>query len=140
MRVGARARGGYTVPRSTCLRCHRLTALGESYCATHAPKAKPRPDRPTRQARGLGADYQRNRAITLSVSRTCILCGRGGADTADHLTPRHQGGTNHLTNLAPAHHSCNSGRRERPLTAAQRKRADDYLALLSAWQAGHSPR
>lgn len=40
----------------------------------------------------------------------CHLCGGPGATTADHIIPRKHGGTNALSNLAPAHQSCNSAR------------------------------
>ncbi|MFD1083875.1 HNH endonuclease [Micromonospora andamanensis] len=44
----------------------------------------------------------------------CWLCGKHGANTADHEIPLSRGGTNHRTNLRPAHKSCNSSRGNRP--------------------------
>lgn len=41
---------------------------------------------------------------------TCHLCGEPGADTADHVIARNRGGTNAISNLKPAHGSCNSAR------------------------------
>ena len=40
----------------------------------------------------------------------CHLCGGPSATTADHVIPRKHGGSNALSNLAPAHLSCNSAR------------------------------
>jgi 5-methylcytosine-specific restriction endonuclease McrA len=54
-------------------------------------------------------------AQVLAVSRVCHLCGKPGADTADHLIPRKHGGTNSLDNLRPAHRSCNSARGAMPI-------------------------
>ena len=34
---------------------------------------------------------------------TCCLCGNPGADTVEHLLPRHHGGTDDLWNLRPSH-------------------------------------
>lgn len=46
----------------------------------------------------------------------CHLCRSGGdADTADHLVPRHLGGSDELANLRPAHQACNSARGSRTL-------------------------
>mgnify|MGYP002041581375 CR=1 FL=1 len=43
----------------------------------------------------------------------CWICGRPGADTADHLVPRSRGGSNALCNLAAAHARCNYARGNR---------------------------
>jgi 5-methylcytosine-specific restriction endonuclease McrA len=37
----------------------------------------------------------------------CHLCAQPGADTADHLVPWSQGGTDEPSNLAAAHKRCN---------------------------------
>jgi 5-methylcytosine-specific restriction endonuclease McrA len=53
----------------------------------------------------------------------CHLCGGSGADSADHLIPRSQGGTNALTNLAAVHHKveprCNIKRGDAPVDLAR---------------------
>jgi 5-methylcytosine-specific restriction endonuclease McrA len=76
--------------------------------------------------RGLGADHQRRRAALIaSGARICWLCGKAGswdpADpdplTADHVMPRAAGGR--LSELRPAHRSCNSGRGARAAQGRQ---------------------
>lgn len=54
----------------------------------------------------------------------CHLCGRPGADTADHLVPLSQGGAKmDPRNLKAAHHNvwprCNRVRGDRPIEVAQ---------------------
>lgn len=53
----------------------------------------------------------------------CWLCGRPGADTVDHVTPRFHGGTDDPGNLKAAHGGCNFGRRERAPRVASPTRA-----------------
>jgi 5-methylcytosine-specific restriction protein A len=59
-----------------------------------------------------GRPWKRVRAYVLARDHyTCWLCGRIGADTADHVIPLSKGG--HPTdpgNLRAAHRSCNSRR------------------------------
>lgn len=40
----------------------------------------------------------------------CWICGQPGADSADHVLPRSLGGADVLSNLMPAHLSCNQSR------------------------------
>lgn len=40
----------------------------------------------------------------------CHICGQGGADAIDHIVPVAWGGSDDISNLAPAHTSCNSAR------------------------------
>lgn len=49
------------------------------------------------------ARQQRNNRI-LATTDTCWICGHPGADAIDHKTALANGGTEHPTNLAPAHH------------------------------------
>jgi 5-methylcytosine-specific restriction endonuclease McrA len=53
----------------------------------------------------------------------CHLCGQPGADSADHLVPRSQGGSDSLTNLRAAHHDvwpkCNRVRGDRDIEWAR---------------------
>ena len=55
-----------------------------------------------------GGEYRRNRRIVLATSDVCWRCGRGGADTADHVVPRALGGSDALENLRPCHARCNA--------------------------------
>lgn len=47
--------------------------------------------------------WKQMRAAILIASDICWMCGRPGADTVDHLVPLSQGGSNHPSNLRPAH-------------------------------------
>src|SRR3954449_8616655 len=42
----------------------------------------------------------------------CWLCGKPGADSADHVVPASRGGRDELANLPAAHLSCNLARRD----------------------------
>ena len=48
------------------------------------------------------------RSVKSKYGNACHLCGKKGADTIDHVIPRSVGGSDRLTNLRPAHRSCNS--------------------------------
>jgi 5-methylcytosine-specific restriction endonuclease McrA len=52
--------------------------------------------------------YRRNRAQILRDNPPCALCGKPGADTADHIIPYAAGGSHDVENLRPAHQRCNS--------------------------------
>ncbi len=54
--------------------------------------------------------YKANRKQILSDGKAtiCALCGKAGANTADHIVPLMFGGDNSIENLQPAHQSCNS--------------------------------
>lgn len=58
------------------------------------------------------------RARILRDSDTCHICGKPGADAIDHVIPLARGGTNHPSNLRPAHHDtgdrCNRVKGDRP--------------------------
>nr|WP_278101906.1 HNH endonuclease signature motif containing protein [Microbacterium proteolyticum] len=46
----------------------------------------------------------------------CIICGRPGSTSADHVIPRSKGGAVYdLDNLGPAHERCNYARQDREL-------------------------
>lgn len=63
-----------------------------------------------------GRRVQALRAATLRTYGTvCHLCGKDGADTADHVRPRVHGGLDVLENLRPAHGPCNYARGDMPL-------------------------
>ena len=48
--------------------------------------------------------YKLKRARILAASDICYLCGEPGADSTDHIIPVTRGGTDHDSNLRPAHH------------------------------------
>ena len=54
--------------------------------------------------------YKANRKQILSDGKAtiCALCGKPGANTADHIVSLMFGGDNSLDNLQPAHQTCNS--------------------------------
>jgi len=54
--------------------------------------------------------YKANRRTILSDGKAtiCALCGKPGANTADHIISLMHGGDNSIDNLQPAHQSCNS--------------------------------
>lgn len=77
-------------------------------------------------------------ALTLATyGRVCHLCGRPGADSADHLIPRSCGGDDSLDNLRPAHKSCNSTRGDLALATwfdkHPRTRPSDRAAPSRTW-------
>jgi len=68
--------------------------------------------RPSRQARGLGAEYERERRAVLKDATHCVSCGRPFTatrrPTAGHVIPRVQGGGSR-GNLEVQCHVCNYG-------------------------------
>jgi 5-methylcytosine-specific restriction endonuclease McrA len=63
-----------------------------------------------------GRYAQRLTAATLALKgRTCWLCRKPGANSADHRIPRSKGGSDELENLEPAHQACNSLRGDQDL-------------------------
>lgn len=51
-----------------------------------------------------GRPWRRLKTSVLAHTTICHICGHDGSDTADHIIPIEKGGTNHPTNLKPAHH------------------------------------
>lgn len=47
---------------------------------------------------------ERNRKL-LAASDICHICGQPGADSIDHIIPLARGGSEDVSNLAPAHHA-----------------------------------
>ncbi|MFW9180579.1 HNH endonuclease [Corynebacterium striatum] len=60
-------------------------------------------------------------ATLATYGTRCHLCGRDGADSADHVVPRSLGGPDELANLRPAHRSCNFRRGNLPLAEWRRR-------------------
>lgn len=73
--------------------------------------------RPSRHARGLGADHDRIRAQVLAEEDACVLCGElvdkslagthPQGPTAHHVHARAHGGANVRANYRLAHKRCN---------------------------------
>lgn len=63
-----------------------------------------------------------NAAVFAAYGQTCHLCGRPGADTADHLTPVSVDPTLRwvVENARPAHRTCNSARGDSPVPTVYR--------------------
>lgn len=55
--------------------------------------------------RMTGRPKQRRNQAMLKASDVCWLCGHPGSDSIDHKVPIVRGGTEHPSNLAPAHHT-----------------------------------
>ena len=56
------------------------------------------------------------RALVIAVyGDTCCHCGRPGARSVEHVTPRAMRGTDAIGNLLPAHLACNLRRGTRPM-------------------------
>lgn len=70
-------------------------------------------------------------ATLASKGTTCHLCGLAGATTADHVTPRSQGGPDTVDNLEPAHRACNSARGVMPLAEWFARRPRTYATQLA---------
>lgn len=60
--------------------------------------------------------YRRLRREILLESDICWLCGKPGADSADHVVPYSAGGSDTKANLRPAHLECNRRRGKRDAT------------------------
>ena len=64
-----------------------------------------------------------SKAVILRDGGWCWLCGRQGADTADHVIPFSRGGVGmDITNLRAAHRSCNSRRGNRLVLVSRSSR------------------
>jgi 5-methylcytosine-specific restriction endonuclease McrA len=59
-------------------------------------------------------------AVFAEFGTTCHLCGLPGANTVDHIRPQstHPELRWELSNGRPAHRSCNSARKARPLASS----------------------
>lgn len=66
-----------------------------------------------RNARPERAAYADRAYRSVPSVGICWICGEPGANTRDHVIPLHLGGTNHPSNIRPAHRACNSAWRGR---------------------------
>lgn len=79
-----------------------------------------------------GRPWQRiKRRIIRRDGGVCHLCGQQGADTADHLVPFSQGGSDAPANLKAAHVDCNRRRGARSVEVA---RAEIALDRQPGWE------
>lgn len=98
-----------------CLDCHRNTSHGSRCpsCEQRRNAARERQrDRPTRQERGLGADWQHIVAVAIARHPYCSVPGCTNRDlTGDHITPRSKGGKNSIENcqVLCRHHNSQKG-------------------------------
>jgi 5-methylcytosine-specific restriction endonuclease McrA len=95
-----------------CARCRRAVITAGSYCRS-CLSAKYKAAG-SREQRGLGNAYRKARRAILARDDVCWICGLAGAETTDHVIPRHLGGGSDAANLRPAHFACNASRGARP--------------------------
>jgi 5-methylcytosine-specific restriction endonuclease McrA len=97
-----------------CLDCGVLTT--GSRCG---PYSRVQDRRRGTTAERFGSGWARiSRAVIERDQGVCHICGREGADTADHLVPRSAGGdSTDMGLLAAAHRACNSRRGVRNIAA-----------------------
>lgn len=80
-------------------RCYRTTTRGSGYCELHQPPA-------FTYTRRMPPGWVKKRETVIRRDKgICYLCGKAGADGADHVTPVSQGGTDDLHNLKAVHHA-----------------------------------
>jgi 5-methylcytosine-specific restriction protein A len=85
---------------------------------TRPPVHRPPGWRPARRVRTDAIDRQYGTRAWRRVARAvverdgglCALCGRRGADTADHIVERRHGGTDRPSNLRAVHRGCHNRR------------------------------
>lgn len=108
------------------------------------PEADPRPARSAapRDNRRSTRPYKRWRRAVLARSTVCWICGHGGADSADHITPLALGGALlDPDNGAPAHHEpCPTcGRRCNAARGTLPGRGEDTHSDPRSGRAGQAP-
>ena len=98
--------------------CRDCGRPGKSLCDNCSAKRQSK--RPLRQQRGYDSTYEHNRELIVRAVMNdplikCIICGCSfiGCSqhdiTAEHIVPVRRGGSSDLSNLGPAHLSCNVG-------------------------------
>jgi 5-methylcytosine-specific restriction protein A len=89
---------------------------GKPYCPDHQviTDRQHEQQRGSRHERGYGNEWMLlSRSVIQRDGGICYLCGLPGADTADHVVPKADGGPDDPSNLAAAHRSCNSAKGKR---------------------------
>lgn len=74
--------------------------------------------------------------VLITQGDVCWLCGRAGADSADHVIPRSRGGTDDPANLRPAHQTCNSSRQNRAPFTPDPEPQPAGVGLSPRWRPG----
>ncbi len=81
-----------------CLTCGAPSQA--TRCSAHTLPKTEAPGRPSRQARGYDAAWQRLSSQLRSAQPWCTMCGKSGTRlTVDHIVPRSLGGDNNRANL-----------------------------------------
>jgi 5-methylcytosine-specific restriction endonuclease McrA len=81
-----------------CLTCGIPT--GATRCEAHTLPKTENPNRPSRQARGYDAAWQRLSSKIRAARPWCEMCGKSQARlTVDHILPQSLGGDNSAANL-----------------------------------------
>lgn len=105
-------------PVLKCVDCGQAPRTNRVRCRPCARKADRR--RGSRQKRGLGAAYQRERRRVVTPDAVCYLCGQPARPddpmTGDHVIPRARDG-GIAGNIRPAHRSCNLAKGKRMVRA-----------------------
>jgi hypothetical protein len=104
-------------------------------------------NRGSRQSRGYDAMYDRNRKIVIHTAivehQVCVLCHLPFVNesdiTAEHLIPRRNGGTSELSNLGPAHKTCNYRWQRKPNGSTEFRMAPPDLVTVTTPLAQHIP-
>ncbi len=97
--------------RRACTVCAAIALPGSNRCARH-PKTPRRRDRA----------YKTAARSLIAAARVCAICGKPPTANdplvADHILPLAHGGANTITNLQPAHRSCN-GRKSHDISESR---------------------
>lgn len=89
-------------------------------CPVHRERAWVRPSRAA-AVRTRGATWQRLVAEVIADEPVCYLCGARASETADHVVPLAEGGTNDRSNLRGACRRCNRSKAARESAIARRR-------------------
>lgn len=103
------------IPLKPCLDCGRLSR-SPTRCdrcePTHKRLRERNRDRPSKEARGLGATHRRVTREAIERQPWCTDCGHPGSKnnplTGDHVIPRSRGGQSTPENIEVRCRRCNS--------------------------------
>lgn len=90
--------------------CTSLADGNTAYCQQHQRQAwqsSGRDPQASAAERGYGAEWRAIRGRVLARDKfTCQVCGSHNANHVDHITPKHQGGTDDMGNLRAMCEAC----------------------------------